>query len=598
MAIFDKFHKKESSSNNEHELNTFSDIQPIGSTRYSNEELKFRKGVPEEFAVNEISEGSIREEAGSSNGSSEIKSEEFEEHTTQRGLSSRHIQLIALGGGIGTGLFVGSGAALAKCGPAPLLISYLVISIFVWFVMNELGEMVTFIPSAGKSTMYALCERYTGNKSLSFAAGLNLFYAQILLAPAEISAAAFVIRYWTDLNVAIWISIYWVSIVGLNFLAVKFFGEVEFWIASIKVLCIIGLIIVGIVIFFGGAPASHGVLGFHYWKDPGAFALHLDPHHVNTSRFLDVITAIVKSAFAFILSPELITSCASEARDPRVTLPKATDRFIYRLITFYVLGVIVIGCIVGYNDPRLMSAISDGSSGAAASPFVIGIQNAGIKVLNHIVNACILTSAYSSGNSFFYSGSRTLYSMALNGDVPRIFAKCNKHGVPYYSVALSAAISLIAYLNVSDSSATVFTWLSNISTVSGFISWIIVGFVYIRYRKAIDYHGLNDRVTYRPPLQIFGAYAQSIFFTIIALVNGYEVFFNWDTANFFAAYITIPIFFVLYFGHAIWHRNFKLYAPPEQIDCFTGLEETEKEHEEYIEPVPSNILQRIWFFIV
>ncbi|GMF06259.1 unnamed protein product [[Candida] boidinii] len=296
MAIFDRFHKKESSSINEHELNTFSDIQPIGSKRYLNEELKFRKGDPEEVSISEVSEDSISDQETSKN------------LTTQRGLSSRHIQLIALGGGIGTGLFVGSGAALAKCGPAPLLISYIIISVFGWFVMNELGEMVTFIPSTGKSTMYALCERYTGNKSLSFAAGLNLFYAQILLAPAEISAAAFVIRYWTDLNVAIWISIYWVSIVALNFLAVKFFGEVEFWIASIKVLCITGLIIVGIVIFFGGAPASHGVLGFHYWKDPGAFALHLDPHHVNTSRFLDVITSIVKSSFAFVLAPELITS--------------------------------------------------------------------------------------------------------------------------------------------------------------------------------------------------------------------------------------------------------------------------------------------------
>ncbi|GME90654.1 unnamed protein product [[Candida] boidinii] len=205
----------------------------------------------------------------------DYSSEGLQKTDVHRGLESRHVQLIALGGAIGTGLFVGSGAALAAAGPASILIAYILIAIFVWTLMNQLGEMVTYIPAPGKATVYALCERYTGSKSLSFAAGLNLYYAQALLAPAEITAAAFVIQYWSDLNVAIWISIFWVSMVALNFLAVKFFGEVEFWIASIKVLCILGLIIVGIVIFFGGGPAQHHVLGFHYWKHPGAFVEHL-----------------------------------------------------------------------------------------------------------------------------------------------------------------------------------------------------------------------------------------------------------------------------------------------------------------------------------
>ncbi|OWB57035.1 hypothetical protein B5S28_g2958 [[Candida] boidinii] len=531
-------------------------------------------------------------------GSIEVTDSGEEEYTVQRGLKSRHIQLIALGGAIGTGLFVGSGAALASAGPAGILTAYLIISFFVWTIMNQLGEMITYIPQAGKSTMYALCERYTGSKSLAFAAGLNLFYAQALIAPAEITAAAFVIQYWSDLNVAIWISIFWVSIVGLNFLAVKFFGEVEFWIASIKILCIIGLIIVGIVIFFGGAPDSHGVLGFHYWKHPGAFALHLDSSHVNTARFLDVITGIIKSAFAFILSPELVTCCAAESKSPRINLPKATDRFIYRLIFFYICGVLVIGVIVAYNDPRLMNAIANGKSGAAASPFVIGIQNAGIKVLNHIVNACILTSAYSSGNSFIYASSRTLHSMAVTGQVPKIFAKCNKYGVPYISVAFTSAISLISYLNVSSSSSEVFTWLSNISTVSGFISWVIISFTYIRFRKAIDYHGMNDRIPYRPPLQVIGAWSSMIFFVIISLVNGYAVFFNWNTADFFAAYITIPIFFVLLFGHMLWKRKFLFCLPSEQIDVITGLDDAEKEEAEHEAPVPRNFIEKIWLFIV
>ncbi|KAG7916158.1 hypothetical protein KL927_003623 [Ogataea polymorpha] len=525
----------------------------------------------------------------------EVVSEKEQLTEVHRGLKSRHVQLIALGGAIGTGIFVGTGSTLSSCGPAGLLVGYLILSFFVWCIMNQLGEMVSYIPVSGQSTMHALCERYTGNKSFAFAAGVNLYYAQALIAPSEMTAAAFVIQYWTDANVAIFISIFWVSCVALNFCAVKFFGEVEFWISSIKIITIVGLIIVGIIIFFGGAPASDGVLGFHYWKHPGAFVEHLVPG--NTGKFLACWTGIVKSAFAFVLSPELITACAAEAEAPRSNLPKACKRFIYRLAFFYIVGVIVVGVIVGSNDPRLMDAVNSGASTAAGSPYVIGIQNAGIKVLNHIVNAAILTSAYSCGNSQFFAATRSLHSMACNGEVPAIFARCTRNGVPIYSVALTGAIALLAFLNCSNSSAKVFTWLTNICTISGFISWIFVSLTYLRFRKAISYHGLDDRIVFRPPLQKAGAYLSAGFFIVITITNGYGVFFDFNVADFFAAYITLPIVFALYVGHMLWFRNFHLFAPPEEIDCISGLEQIEKEAAEYVPPKPKNFVERIWFYI-
>lgn len=526
-----------------------------------------------------------------------IPKQEWEDGTgIHKGLKSRHIQIISLAGAIGTGLFIGSGAALAQCGPAALLVGYLVLSLTVWFVMNQLAEMVTFIPVAGQTTMYALCARYTGNQSLSFAAGLNLYYAQALIVPAEITASAFVIQYWTDINPGAWIAIFWVTMCALNFSAVKYFGEIEFWIGSIKIITIIGLIIVTIVIFFGGAPASDGVLGFHYWNDPGAFVEHLAPG--NTGKFLACWTSIIKSAFAFILTPELITACASEAEHPRINLPKATDRFIYRMIFFYVMGALCIGVLVAYNDPRLMSAIASSSAGAAASPFVIGIQNAGIKVLNHIVNAAILTSAYSCGNAQFYSATRTLHSMAVRGQVPRIFAKTNRFGVPWAAAILTNALNLLAFLNVSNSSSQVFTWLTNISTVSGFCSWIIVGVTYIRFRKAIDFNNLNDRVIYRKPYGVECAYFTIFFYSLVALTNGYAVFFDFNGSDFVAAYVTLPILFVLYVGHALWSKNFRAFAPLEEIDCTTGLESVEKDQAEYVPRVPKNFLYKIWYWLL
>ena len=527
--------------------------------------------------------------------SDSLSIKEHDGTSMKKGLKSRHIQIIALAGAIGTGLFVGSGSALATCGPAALLVGYLILSIFVWLVMNQIAEVVTFIPIPGQTTIYALCQRYTGNKSLSFACGMNLYYAQALITPAEITAAAFVIQYWTDINPGAWIAIFWVTMVGIQFCAVKYFGEIEFWIGLIKIITITGLIILGVIIFFGGAPDSHGILGFHYWKHPGSFAEHLATG--NTAKFLDCWTSIIKSAFAFILAPELITACAAEAEHPRVNLPKATSRFIYRMIFFYVCGSLTIGIMVAYNDPRLMSALASGSQGAAASPFVIGIQNCGIKVLNHIVNAAILTSAYSCGNSQFFSATRTLHSMALHGEVPKIFGRTNRWGVPYFSVAVTALISLVAFLNVSNSAAVVFTWLTNISTVSGFISWIFIGIIYLRYRQVLEFHNMDDRVTFRPPFQIYGAYCTIFFFSLVSITNGYAVFFDFNGNDFVAAYITLPIIFVLYTGHMLWYRNWKWYAPLEEIDCFTGLEEVEKDQREYVAPVASNFIMKIYYWL-
>lgn len=262
----------------------------------------------------------------------------------------------------------------------------------------------------------------------------------------------------------------------LNLAAVAWYGEIEFWFASIKIIAIIGLIILGIILFFGGGP-THDRLGFRYWKHPGAFNEYLVSG--NTGRFLALWISLIKAAFSFILTPEFITMAAGECQAPRRNLPKATRRYIYRLLVFYVLGSLVIGVIVPYNSDRLLSAINSGASGAAASPFVIGIQNAGIPVLNHIMNAVILTSAWSAGNSYVFSASRVLYSLSRKKQAPSIFMKCNRNGVPYMAVLATFAISLLSYLNVRNSGARVFGWLASIIVVSGFIAWCVVLATYL-----------------------------------------------------------------------------------------------------------------------
>ncbi|KAJ6095852.1 hypothetical protein N7486_006598 [Penicillium sp. IBT 16267x] len=515
---------------------------------------------------------------------------------THRGLSSRHIQFLALGGCIGTGLFVGSGSTLSTVGPAPLLMGYVVMSNVVYFVMNMLGEMTTYLPVRGVSVPY-LINRFT-EPSLGFAVGYNYWYSFSMLTASEVTAAGLVIQYWPiNVSVGVWIAIILLVILILNIVAVSWYGEAEFWFASLKIIAIIGLIILGVVLFFGGGP-DHDRLGFRYWQNPGAFKEPYLVSNVNTGRFLAFWTALIKSGFSFIFSPELITTAAGEAVAPRRNIPKATNRFIYRLFAFYVLGSLVIGVTVAYNDKNLLQGVASGSSGAGASPFVIGIQNAGISGLNHVINAAILISAWSSGNSWVYAGSRTLYSLAREGQAPKIFTRCSKNGVPYAAVLVTWSIGLLAFLNLSSSGSDVFYWFTNITTVGGFISWVLVGIAYLRFRRALDFHGMLESRPFKTPFQPWGTYYALVVVSLLAITNGYTIFFpgSFTASGFLVSYIVFAIFFALYFGHKIWYRT-PWMVPAADVDIFSGKEEIDRMCELDVEKPPRNWLERVWWWI-
>ncbi|CBF85456.1 PUTX_EMENI Proline-specific permease (Proline transport protein) [Aspergillus nidulans FGSC A4] len=522
---------------------------------------------------------------------------EIEEHTaTKRGLSSRQLQLLAIGGCIGTGLFVGTSTVLTQTGPAPLLMSYIVMASIVWFVMNVLGEMTTYLPIRGVSVPY-LIGRFT-EPSIGFASGYNYWYSFAMLLASEVTASGLIIEYWNPpVSVGLWIAIVLV--------------ESEFWFAGLKILAIIGLIILGVVLFFGGGP-NHDRLGFRYWQDPGAFNPYLVPG--DTGKFLGFWTALIKSGFSFIFSPELITTAAGEVEAPRRNIPKATKRFIYRVFTFYILGSLVIGVTVAYNDPTLEAGVESGGSGAGASPFVVAIQNAGIGGLNHVVNAAILISAWSSGNAWCYAGSRTLYSLAGEGQAPKIFTRTNRTGVPYVAVLATWTIGLLSFLNLSSSGQTVFYWFTNITTVGGFINWVLIGIAYLvcfppslhlntpdqkqRFRKALQFHGMLDMLPFKTPLQPYGTYYVMFIISILTLTNGYAVFFpgRFTASDFLVSYIVFAIFLALYAGHKIWYRTPWL-TKVSEVDIFTGKDEIDRLCENDMERQPRNWLERVWWWI-
>jgi amino acid transporter len=484
---------------------------------------------------------------------------------TQRGLKSRHAQMIALGGTIGTGLFVGSGYTLSVGGPAFILASYLIMTALVYMVVTAVTEVATYLPVHG-GTMSYYGYRYV-SRSLGFALGYLYWYALGILVPYEITAAGLVISYWPNtVNIAVWITIMLVVIVALNFLPVRFYGETEFWFAGTKVILMLGLLLLSFILFWGGGP-SHDRLGFRYWKDPGA----AHPFIVSgaTGRFVSFWETLVLSVFPFTFAPELLVVTGGEMESPRRNLPIASRRYFYRLITFYVLGVLAIGV----TCPSNAKALTDGGAGAKSSPYVVAIANAGISTLPSIVNAVILISAWSSGNSFLYISSRALYSLAVQGSAPRIFKTCNKWGVPYMAVAASSLFCGLAYLNVASSGSTVFAWFVNLTNTWGMTSWVCCMVIYLRFRKACA--AQNIPTPYSSWIQPYGAWIALVGFTLLCLINGFTVFFpsKWSVSSFFTDYIGIPIFFIMYFGHRIFYWNDKWAWDPAEVDMHTGMQE-------------------------
>jgi len=454
--------------------------------------------------------------------------------STKRGLKSRHAQMIALGGTIGTGLFVGSGQTLARGGPAFILGSYILMALLVWCIVTGITEVAAWLPTRGCS-MNMFGYRYV-SRSLGFAMGWLYWYSLGILVPYEITAAGLVIGYWnTPVNIAVWISIMLVVIVGLNALPVKFYGETEFWFASLKVFMMIGLLLLSFILFWGGGPNQHGILGFRYWDHPGAANTYLE--NGNTGRFCALLSTLVLSAFPYTFAPELLVATGGEMESPRRNLPTAARRYFWRLIIFYIGCVLAIGILSPYTDP----ALTDGGQGAGSSAFVLGIRNAGIHGLESVINAGIILSAWSSGNSFLYLSSRSLYSLAVTGNAPSFFKACTKSGIPYRAVAVSSLYTLLAYLNVANSSSVVFNWFVNLTNTSGFISWICCATVSLRFMKACEAQGISkDQLPYHNKwFQPWGSWAAIVGFTFLCLINGFDVFWpsNWSVSGFFTAYI-------------------------------------------------------------
>ena len=523
-----------------------------------------------------------------SNGSDVEKQSEHAVGTTvqlKRRLQSRHLQMIAIGGTIGTGLFIGSGGALATAGPAGTLIAYAFVGTLVYSVMVALGEMATYIPVSGAFTAYA--SRFI-DPSLGFAMGWIYWFSWAITFALELTASGLIIQYWApNLNIGIFIGVFWAVISAINFLPVSFYGEIEFWFASIKVITVIGFIIFAICIDAGAG--QHGYLGFHTWDNPGAFAPYLITDNDALAKFVGFWAVLIQAGFSY-QGTELVGIAAGETDNPRKTVPAAIKKTFYRILFFFVFTVFFIGLLIPYKNEDLLSE----DSNANASPFVIAAKLAGVPVLPGLINAVLLCVVLSAANSNVYSGSRIVVGLAQEGSAPRFFLRTTAGGVPYYAVAFTAAFGLLGFMNESSNGGQVFDWFLNITGVAGFISWTCINISHIGFMRALAARGQSrDTLPYKAMWQPWFSWYGILFNVLIILTQGFKAFIPWDTSSFFVAYVSLILFAVLYIGHKIVYRT--KFVKPIEADLDSGRREVDDMCFE--EVVPTTLWGKFWAWL-
>jgi amino acid transporter len=511
-----------------------------------------------------------------------------EETQVKRALKQRHITMLALGGTIGTGLFIGIGTPLQIAGPVNALIAYIFMGTLAYSVTQSLGEMATYIPVTSSFTVFTT--RFV-SPAFGVAVGYLYWFSWVMTFAVELSVVGQIIQYWTDaVPLAGWIGIFWCILFTANLFPVKFYGEIEFWVASIKVIAILGFIIYSFIMVCGAGIT--GPVGFRYWRNPGAWGPgYLFPGTAK-GKFLGWFSSLINAAFTY-QGTELTGVSAGESKNPRKAVPKAINTVFLRIIFFYILSLFFIGLLVPFDDPKLTSS----ESYVSASPFIIAIQNSGTKALPDIFNAVILITIISAGNSNVYYSSRILYSLSKTNLAPKIFSKTSKTGVPFVAVFFSALFGFLSFMVVSEDATTVFDWFLNITAVAGMFAWLFISISHVRFMQTIKSRGMSrDDLPFKARLMPGLAYYGIFFMSLIILLNGYEAFVGgFNVKSFFTGYISVILFVVIWIGFQVFFRT-RLFLKLEDVDIDTDRREIDAIVWEE-DAVPATIWGKLWALI-
>lgn len=453
--------------------------------------------------------------------------------------------MIAIGGSIGTGLFVASGVTIAQAGPGGALISYLFIGIMVYFLMTSLGELAAYIPTSGSFSTYGA--KYV-EEGFGFALGWNYWYNWAITIAVDLVAAQLVMGYWLpDIDPWIWSAIFLALLFLINVISTKNFGEMEFWFSLIKVVTVIIFIIIGLLMIIGILEGAGHVK--ENWTANGA------PF---SGGFAALIGVAMIVGFSF-QGTELIGIAAGESENPAKNIPKATKQIFWRILLFYVFSIIIIGSIIPFTDARLLN---EDITNISISPFTLIFENAGLLAVASIMNAVILTSVLSAGNSGMYASTRMLFSLAREGKAPKIFSKITAGGVPRNALIATTLMAALCFLTSLFPNQQIYLWLLNTSGMTGFIAWLGIAISHYRFRRGYVAQGRNIAdLPYRAKLFPFGPFFAFFVCLVITLGQNYQAFLadRIDWVGVVATYIGLPLFFIIWFGYK-WTKKTKVVA--------------------------------------
>lgn len=456
----------------------------------------------------------------------------------RRELKARHLTMIAIGGSIGTGLFVASGATVAQAGPGGALLSYIIIGLMVYFLMTSLGELAAYLPVSGSFSTYG--SRYV-DEGFGFALGWNYWYNWAVTIAVDLVAAQLVMGYWfPEIDGWIWSAIFLFIIFMLNYISVKGFGEAEYWFSLIKVITVIIFIAVGVLMIIGIFRGAENA-GWHNWQ-------------IGEAPFVGGFSAMIGVAMIVGFSfqgTELIGIAAGESKNPGKNIPKAVRQVFWRILLFYVFAILVISLIIPYMDPRLLrNDVSD----ISVSPFTLVFENAGLLSAAAVMNAVILTAVLSAGNSGMYASTRMLYTLAKEGKAPKIFSRLSPGGVPRYALIATTVVAALCFLSSMFGNQVVYLWLLNTSGMTGFIAWLGIAISHYRFRKGYMLQGYDlNKLPYRSGFFPIGPIFAFVLCLVITLGQNYQAFLadKIDWYGVIATYIGIPLFLVIWFGYKL-----------------------------------------------
>lgn len=456
----------------------------------------------------------------------------------KRTLGARHLNMIAIGGSIGTGLFLASGATIAQAGPVGALIAFTVIGLMVYFLMTSLGELAAVMPESGSFSTYA--NRYV-DSSFGFALGWNYWYSWAVTIAVDLVAAQIIMSYWyPDVPGVIWSAIFLLVLFALNMASVRVFGEAEYWFSLIKIVTIICFICLSIGMLLGILEGGEEG-GFHLWF------IESGPVSGGFTALLGVAMIV---GFSF-QGTEFVGIAAGETKDPAKNIPKAVKQVFWRVLLFYVLTIFLIGLLIPYTDPSLLR---DGLGDTNVSPFTLIFSKAHLLSAAAVMNAVILTSVLSAGNSGMYASSRMLYSLAKDGKAPPLFARVNKSGTPVWALMATAAVSGLCFLTFLFSPGKIYIWLLNTAGMMGFIAWLGIAICHYRFRRGYVAQGNDLRdLPYVSKFFPYGPIFAFVLCTVVMLGQNYQAFtsgeIDWEGA--LATYIGVLMFLVVWVGHKV-----------------------------------------------